>query len=172
MPIQHYGLLIFNENLYKRLPGCDDFLGMPIINITAPTSQREIARLETPGYAYDVHIAGDLALVADGTSGLRIVDISNPSKVDEIGHFLPDGGDVRGVDVVGSFAYLASGNPGLVIVEISDPRNPKEVATIDTPQTARSIRLDGSYAYVGDLKWLRVIDISTPTARDIRGQFT
>jgi hypothetical protein len=38
------------------------------------------------------------------------------------------------------------------------------VATIDTPQTARAVRLDGSYAYVGDQKWLRVIDISSPSA--------
>ena len=121
---------------------------------------RPTIRRATP----DVHLAGDLAFVADGTSGLRIIDVSNPSEANEIGHYLPDDADVRGVDVVGSFAYLASGKPGLVVVEISDPRNPREVATIDTPRTARSVRLDGSYAYVGDLKWLRVIDISTPSA--------
>ena len=58
----------------------------------------EISAYDTPGYAYDVHMWGRLALVADGTSGLRIVDVSDPSAPREIGHFLPQDGDVRGID--------------------------------------------------------------------------
>ncbi len=92
------------------------------------------------------------------------MDTSNPSAGGEIGQFLPTDGDVRGVDVAGSFAFLASGKPGLVVVDISDPRNPREVGRFDTPRTARSVQLDGPYAYVGDLNWLRVLDISTPSA--------
>jgi len=61
---------------------------------------------------------------ADGKSGLRIIDVSNPSVLGEVGHYLPRDGDVRGVDVAGRFAYLASGRPGLVVVDISDPKNP------------------------------------------------
>ena len=103
-------------------------------------------------------------VVADGESGLRIVDVSNPSAPAEIGHFLPQDSDVRGVDVAGPYAYLASGQPGLLVVDISDPGNPREVGRFDTPRTARSVQLAGSHAYVGDLKWLRVIDVSDPSA--------
>jgi len=56
--------------------------------------------------------------IADGKSGLRIIDVSNPSALVEVGHYLPRDGDVRGVDVAGPYAYLASGKPGLVVVDI------------------------------------------------------
>lgn len=82
----------------------------------------------------------------------------------EIGHYLLQDGDVRGVDVAGPYAYLASGKPGLVVVDISDPRSPKEVGRFDTPHTVRSVQVEDSSAYIGDLKWLRVLDISNPSA--------
>ena len=68
------------------------------------------------------------------------------------------------MDLAGDYAFLASGKPGLLVVDISDPENPKEVGRIDTPLTAKSIKIDGSYAYVGDLNWVRVFDISNPSA--------
>jgi hypothetical protein len=61
-------------------------------------------------------------------------------------------------------AYLAAGRPGLVVVDISDPANPRRLADADTPRTARSVDVEGNYAYVGDLNWLRVFDISSPSA--------
>ena len=33
----------------------------------------------TPGYAYGVVVEGDYAYVADGTSGLQVINISDPS---------------------------------------------------------------------------------------------
>ena len=36
--------------------------------------------------------------------------------------------------------------------------------SVDTPRSARSVQLDGAYAYVGDLYWLRVFDVSIPSA--------
>jgi hypothetical protein len=135
-----------------------------VIDVSSPGSPTEVAAYDTPGYAYDVHIEGHLAYVADGEAGLRIIDVSNPSVGGEIGHYLPTDGDVRGVEVAGPYAYLASGRPGLLVVDISDPKKLKVVGRFDTPRTARSIRLDGPVAYVGDLNWLRAIDISTPSA--------
>ena len=129
-------------------------------NVTRPT---ELSAYDTPGYAYDVHAWGRLVLVADGKSGLRIVNVSDLSAPREIGHFLPQDGDVRGIDTAGRYAYLAAGKPGLVVLDISDPTNPREVGRFDTPRSARSVQVVGSYAYVGDLKWLRVLDISNPS---------
>ena len=43
----------------------------------------------------------------------------------------------------------------------------------DTPRSARSIQVAGPYAYVGDLKWLRVIDVTNPSApREIASRKT
>jgi hypothetical protein len=111
-------------------------------------------------------VLGDRAYVADGDRGLRIMNVSKPPAVIEIGHFLPhrERVDVRGVEVDGSYAYLAAGRSGLSVVDISDPEKPVEVGHHDTPRSARSVKVSGTYAYVGDLKWMRVFDISTPSA--------
>ena len=59
---------------------------------------------------------------------------------------------------------MAAGYSGFSVVDISDPANPVEVGHHDTPRSARSIQVSGSYAYVGDLKWLRVFDVSVPSS--------
>ncbi len=89
--------------------------------------------------------------------------VSDRSAIREFGHYLPQEGDVRGIDLAGPGAYLASGNPGLGVLDISDPRNPREVERFDTPRPARSVQVAGPYAYLGDLKWLSVLDISSPS---------
>ena len=38
-----------------------------------------VSTLDTSGQAWDVEVVGGLAYVADGLSGLRIVDVSNPA---------------------------------------------------------------------------------------------
>jgi hypothetical protein len=104
--------------------------------------------------------------VADGESGLRIIDVSDPEAPREVGHFLPQSPrvDAREVDVVGHYAYLAAGYAGLIVVDISDPTNPREVPSSGGPRSARTISVSGSYAYVGDHSGLRVFDVSTPSS--------
>ncbi len=96
---------------------------------------------------------------------MRIIDVSDLTVAVEIGHFLPERGniDARAVDVVGSLAFLAVGKPGFSIIEVSDPGNPIEVGYYDTPRSARSISVFGSLAFVGESRWLRVFDISVPS---------
>jgi len=135
------------------------------MDVSHASAPREIGAYDTPGYAYSVRTAGRHAYVADGEAGLRIINVSDPSAPQEIGHYVPPQGDVRGVDVVGSYAYVAAGYAGgLRVVDISDPKKPREVGHYDTPRSARTVRVSGPYAYVGDLEWLRVVDVSTPSA--------
>ena len=131
------------------------------------TSWKEMASIGTSGIVRGLDASGSHLYVADESGALRIIDVSDPQVPIEIGHLLPKGRrvDVRGVDVAGSHAYLAAGyDAGLSVVDISDPKNPREVGNYDTPRSARSVRVSGSYAYVGDLKWLRVFDVSKPSA--------
>jgi len=48
------------------------------------------------------------------------------------------------------------------VLNISDPKNPVEVAHIDIPRGARSIRVSGSRAYVGGREGVAAFDISDP----------
>ncbi|MCP4845631.1 MAG: hypothetical protein GY901_11100, partial [Actinomycetia bacterium] len=61
-------------------------------------------------------VAGDRAYVADGISGLRVIDVSNPALPVEIGA-LDTPGLAYDVEVVGDLAYLADGNSGLRVID-------------------------------------------------------
>ena len=124
------------------------------------------AAVDTPGYAYSVEVAEGRAYVADGKGGLRIIDVSAPPAIREIGSFLLEKVDVRGVDVRGPYAYLAAGSPGLAIVDVSDPGNVRLVGQSARLRSARAIRVAGRHAFVTDLDWLRVFDVSDPSAPD------
>jgi hypothetical protein len=133
------------------------------LDISNPGAPTEVSSYDTPGYAQDVVVVDGRAYVADGESGLRILDVADVSAPAEIGLFRAEGGDIRGVQVAGSHAYLAAGNLGLKVVEVSDATNPREVGWVDTPGRAHCIHVSGSYAYIGDTDRLRVFDISTPS---------
>ncbi|MBL0062870.1 MAG: hypothetical protein IPP40_15635 [bacterium] len=60
------------------------------------------------------------------SGGLRIIDISDPTNIHEVGYFQPNPNyTARTIDVEvnGSIAYVAASN-GLWVVDISDPTHP------------------------------------------------
>jgi len=51
------------------------------------------------------------------------------------------------------------------VVPVAASKHPKEVGHYDAPRfAAQAIHVTGSRAYVGDGEWVRVLDISTPSA--------
>lgn len=66
-----------------------------------------VGSLDTPGSARDVEVVGTLAYVADGESGLQIIDISNPAAPTFRESF--DTSDYAyNVELVGTLAYSPS----------------------------------------------------------------
>ena len=47
------------------------------MDVEHPTRPRPLAVIDTPGEAWDVELRGGLAFVADGSAGLRILDVSD-----------------------------------------------------------------------------------------------
>jgi hypothetical protein len=86
-----------------------------VIDVSNPSSPREVGAYDTPGNASGVAISGAYAYVADGGAGLRVIDISNPSSPREVG-FYDTPGYARGVAVSGAYAYVADSEGGLVIL--------------------------------------------------------
>ena len=116
-------------------------------------------------------MTGDLALAADGSAGLRVIDISDPASPTEAG-FLDTPGYALGVAVTGSLALVADLNEGLRVIDISDPTNPQEVGSADTPGSAYGVAVIGDLALVADGgSGLRLIDISDPTSPQEVGFF-
>jgi hypothetical protein len=112
-----------------------------------------------------VAVDGTLAYIADGDSGVRIIDVSDPASPAETGsHDTP--GSAYGVAVVGSLVYVADDGSGLRIIDVSDPTSPVEIGFCDTPGTAYDVTVVGHHAYVAD-GWsasLRIIDVSNPVS--------
>ncbi|NJN66142.1 MAG: hypothetical protein HC884_05220 [Chloroflexaceae bacterium] len=50
--------------------------GLSIIDVSNPATAAEVGSFDTPGYAREVQIVGNLAYVADGTGGLQILRVS------------------------------------------------------------------------------------------------
>jgi PKD repeat protein/subtilisin family serine protease len=120
----------------------------------------EVGFYDTPAIPYDVAVSGTYAYVADNSSGLRVIDISDPANPTEVG-FYDTPGYANGVAVSGSYAYVADWISGLRVIDISNPAQPTEVGYHDT--LATNVAVSGTYAYVAASAGLRVIDISDPT---------
>jgi len=113
--------------------------------------------------ALDVEVVDDYAFLANGNSGLLIVDVSNPASPSTVSS-LGTPGSVYDVAVENGFAYLAAFNEGLRIIDVSNPFDPIELGYFNTSGEAHNVVVDGGYAYVAD--WgsgLRVIDVSSPS---------
>jgi len=108
-------------------------------------------------------VSGSYVYVAGDSTGLRVIDISNPSNPVEVGYY-DTPGYAMGVAVSGSYAYVADWHYGLRVIDITDPSNPVEVGYYNTPGYAYGVAVSGSYAYVADRRaGLRVIDITDPS---------
>jgi len=113
------------------------------------------------GEALGVAVVGHITYLANGSDGLRIYDISNPTNFISVGH-TNDGGLARRVAVQAQYAYLANTDDGLRIYDVADPTHPINVGHIQDG-AAYSVAVTGNYAYVATgVDGLRIYDISNP----------
>jgi hypothetical protein len=139
-------------------------LRLYILNVSDPSSPILMGETEIlPNVVMEVIVRGSYAYVANGDSGLRILDVSDPTTPREIGLFE---GTAQRLAIQDNFAYIDDGW-GFRIIDISDPMHPTEVGYFQA--TTSGIEVSGNYAYisyyVNDLDGgLRIIDISDPAA--------
>ena len=159
--------LYFNQQ-DNSLYLADTLYGLRRVN---PWHDDTITSCIISGAPNDVFVQGNYAYVADGDSGLRIIDIYNPDSMYEAGFcYLP--GYAKDVYVNGNYAYIAASDAGLVIVDISDPTNPVVTGSYDTPGTAEGVFVSGSYAYIADGdSGLRIINITNPSSPSETGYY-
>jgi len=128
-----------------------------------------MGEVHTPGVTWDVAVAGNYAYVADGSSGLQVMDISVPESLAIVGA-VSTPSHAMGVAVAGNYAYVADGSSGLMVIDIAVPESPWIVGVQDTPGNAVDVAVAGNYAYVADRSsGLMVIDISEPESPAIVG---
>ncbi|NGX43183.1 MAG: Serine/threonine-protein kinase PknH [Chlamydiae bacterium] len=130
-----------------------------------------VGNYDTPDTARSVTILGSYAYVADHSSGLLIINVSNVTNPTLVGVYNTPG---HAYDVVisGSYAYVADRAFGLQIIDVSNVSNLTRLGWVITPGLAHGVALSGNYAYVAD--WgsgLQIIDVSNVTNPIIVGQY-
>jgi len=162
--------------------------GLEIIDISDPTAPKLAGSIATAGAAYDVHVSGDYAYVAESASydsswrGLEVIDIKRPASPLIVGSYKRSV-NTHAVYVSGNYAYLTIANyygstSGLEIIDISEPTSPTLAGSIATQSSSYDVYVSGNYAYVAESfnlysEWsgVQVIDISDPSSPVIVGSF-
>lgn len=139
--------------------------GLQTVDVSDPTSPRELGSLTLPGPVVDVEVAGSTAYLAAASGGLHIVDVSDPLSPAALGALVPEGGEVRDVAVEGNVVYLADGQFGLRIVDVSAPSSPVEIAALGLSGFPLDVEVVGDTAYVAaGSGGLYLVDVSDPNA--------
>ena len=106
------------------------------------------ARSNTPGTAYDVCAANNLAIVADGAAGVsifNIFDAFNPVLIRQ----LDTPGEARAVACDGRWAVVADGVAGVAIIDLSDPAEASIRFEIKFETAPEAIAAADGVGYVG-----------------------
>ncbi len=114
------------------------------------------------GTAYHLAVAGDVAYVADGTAGLRLIDVTDPVSPSLI-YTLDTAGSAYGVFLRGDYAYVADNDHGLQVIDVTDPTWPLVAGGVLTTGNSYDVEVVGNYAYVADRSGgLQVVDVGNP----------
>lgn len=122
------------------------------------------------GSANDVVVSWPYAVVADGSEGLVVVDLSDTMVITGSAPAPLFNSDFRSVDVQGHYAYVGDYNGTLLnvgqlrIYDLTDPAAP--VATGSVTQTGiLDVKVSGNFAFMAvGPAGIRVADVSNPAA--------
>jgi hypothetical protein len=137
---------------------------------------------QAAGFSADNMATQGNYVYATSSSGLQVVDITNPAQPVVVGSYVPqDQSSVQTVAVSGNYAYLSLGTGGLDIVSIQIPQAPARTGVLGSPTVTNlglaqvsgnvvygteTVTLNSSYSSI-----LRAIDVSTPSAPTLIGSF-
>jgi len=107
-------------------------------------------------YPYALDIVGDYLYVADGTAGLKVIDVTIPTIVGEI-----DTRTAKDVKVSRDYACLADGIDGMTIINVTDPENPSFVSSTGLGH-AIGVCIQDQYVYMVYPDKLSIFDVSNP----------
>lgn len=140
-----------------------------LANVLNPALITQIGSLPLTGtiQGVDVDTQRNLAVVAAGSSGIYMVDISNPAAPVVRGQ--ASTGDARDVAISGNFVFVADFLNSTTSVDITTPTAPVVLSHILDPNLGgflQDIVLSGNFALGADVKFFNgipITDISDPT---------
>jgi hypothetical protein len=112
------------------------------------------------GIAYSSIVRNNLAYVAYGNFGVRVLDVSSPSNIVEMGNY-ETGGSSRKIVLKEDVAYVANRDGGLLVLDVSNSAAPDSITKL-VDGTVNDVAMSGDYIYSAarDLG-IAIINIST-----------
>jgi tRNA A-37 threonylcarbamoyl transferase component Bud32 len=107
-------------------------------------------------------VSGNTAYVAGGSSGLQIVDVSDPIHPSYLGNYDTPGTAMR-VTISEGIAYVADESGGLQIINVNNSTDPFFLSNYTTPLSALGVTVADNIAYVADSGSVQIIDVSNPS---------
>lgn len=119
-------------------------------------------------------VAGDHAYLCLGATGLRIVDVSDPTTP-TLASTYDTSGTALDVAVAGNHAFVADGAGQFTVVDVSDPTSPQLASTFSTVGSGlvQGVALQGNLAYLATgSRGLQIVDIEDPANPTAVGDVT
>jgi len=155
---QPKGILSVTSDIYL----CNDY-DFKVIDISNKSNPIVRAEITFAGEPSATAVSGNVAVLAEGLTGIDIIDISNPIEPSLISKYEDESGGTSFYDVAikGNYVFCATSS-GLEIVSISDINNPVLVRKVNSG-FSQIIEVSGNYAYLSvSGKDLVVIEITNP----------
>jgi hypothetical protein len=140
-----------------------------VVDLSDPTNPRlaDIVH-RTSSFNFELVASGNHLLATDGTKGLFIYDIGNPSDPRLVGNYEhANSGFFWRVTATGSHAYALTENAGLLVLDLADPTQPKLSGSVTNPIAVwgfMSLAVSGSLVYgTASGSGVQVFDVSDPT---------
>jgi hypothetical protein len=156
--------------------------GTVLYDVSVPSSPDEVGSYTTPSSLIwadsGMVLTNDYAYVAYYGDGLRILDVSDPGNITDVG-LCDTVNAYAGITKSGNYVYGADYTGGFWVVDVSTPALPTEVASMPLTWNAYGVLARGNYAYVAgyqsissdDYATLYVYDISDPSNPEEEGYY-
>ena len=127
------------------------------LDVSDPTAIQPVG--STFAAFFPVALRNGYAYLPSGETGLRIVDITDPGAMRDVGRYdsINPG---RALAATGDYVFLAA--PDFDVVDLSDPRLPQVVKSL--PAAPNAIVIQDTVAYSAEARGLRLVDITNPAA--------
>jgi hypothetical protein len=147
--------------------------GLCALDITNLTSPAPETTMLVADQAEDIFVDGTLAYVADYGGGLRILDISDPSRPTELGGLDSVNVVSEAVAAHDSFAFIGWGQPPyLRSIDVSDPTSPRKAGACTVFDPPKDMVVRDSFLYAAQAYRFQVLNVARPRQPVLVGSCT
>ncbi|MBU0742432.1 hypothetical protein KKG45_08545 [bacterium] len=143
--------------------------GLRAVRITGDGPPIEFGRYDEGGHSMKMDLVDGTAYIAARYDGLRILDVKDPARIRELGHWYTN--HARDVKVDGDLAFVAAEQDGLRVLDVSDPSAPVEIGHLYSPYASGVVKRGNTLFLADRVIGMLSIDVSDPTQPEVIGSY-